>query len=245
MRYFAALAVLVMALAGCSRVVSGAPLPDQHPPGLALSADGYGIVAGLPDAPVQLELFTEPQCDHCAHFQASFGEDIRAQILSGRLTVTYRLLTFFDGGDTGYSHSVANALFLTVAPTVTASVFRSSSKAFGPTRILAHRHYTDGDFADLARQAGLNDAVVAQIAAGRSAVDVVAMDEHNTPRWPHGFPGTPRSMTCVAGRWSTSPTRTGSTHSCAPPEPRRSSRFSPDSAAAPPPSRPPPPTGRG
>lgn len=180
MRYFAALAVLVMALAGCSRVVSGAPLPDQHPPGLALSADGYGIVAGLPDAPVQLELFTEPQCDHCAHFQASFGEDIRAQILSGRLTVTYRLLTFFDGGDTGYSHSVANALFLTVAPTVTASTYQKFVENLWANQDLARRGYSDGDLADLARQAGVDGSVVAQIAAGRSAVDVVAMDEHNT-----------------------------------------------------------------
>ena len=112
MRYWAVLAVLMMALTGCARVVAGTAQPDQHPAGIALSTDGFGIVVGFPDAPVQLELFTEPQCDHCAHFQATFGEDIRSEIQSGRLAVTYRLLTFFDDSDTGYSHTVSNALFL-------------------------------------------------------------------------------------------------------------------------------------
>ena len=51
---------------------------------------------------------------------------------------------------------------------------------------------TYADLADLARQAGVNDAVVAQITAGRSAVDTVAMDEHNTSALSDtDSPGTP------------------------------------------------------
>ncbi|MFN8227557.1 MAG: thioredoxin domain-containing protein [Mycobacterium sp.] len=180
MRYWAVLAVLMMALTGCARVVAGTAEPDQHPPGVALGVDGFGIVVGFPDAPVQLELFTEPQCDHCAHFQATFGEDIRSGIQSGRLAVTYRLLTFFDDSDTGYSHTVSNALFLAAGPTTTASVFQKFVESLWANQDLAHQHYTDGDFADQARQAGVTDAVVAQITAGRAAVDTVAMDEHNT-----------------------------------------------------------------
>ena len=192
MRYWAVLAVLMMALTGCARVVAGTAEPDQHPPGVALSTDGFGIVVGFPDAPVQLELFTEPQCDHCAHFQATFGEDIRSEIQSGRLAVTYRLLTFFDDSDTGYSHTVSNALFLAAGPTTTASVFQKFVESLWANQDLAHQHYTDGDFADLARQAGVNDAVVAQITAGRSAVDTVAMDEHNTSALSDtDSPGTP------------------------------------------------------
>ena len=36
MRYWAVLAVLMMALTGCARVVAGTAEPDQHPPGVAL-----------------------------------------------------------------------------------------------------------------------------------------------------------------------------------------------------------------
>ena len=44
----------------------GAAQKDPTRPGLALSEDGYGLVVGFPDAPVQVDFFTEPQCSHCA-----------------------------------------------------------------------------------------------------------------------------------------------------------------------------------
>lgn len=195
MRYWAALAVLVLALTGCSRVVTGMPRPDGHPPGIALSPDGYGIVAGFADAPVQLEVFTEPQCDHCAHFQASYGEDIRAQIQTGRLAVTYRLLTFFDDGDTGYSQAAANALFVTVVPDTSASTFQGFVENLWANQSLAGGHYTDDDFADLARKAGVAAALVEQIAAGDDAVDATEMNDHNMTALVDANPEAPGTPT--------------------------------------------------
>ena len=66
---------------------------------------------------MQIEIFTEPQCNHCAELQDGFGDEIEHYINLGQLAVTYRPLTFLDdepGED--YSARVANALFLAVGP---------------------------------------------------------------------------------------------------------------------------------
>ncbi len=50
-----------------------------------LAEDGYGIVAGFDDAPVQIEIFTEPQCTHCSDLQRDFGDQLAYYINVGRL----------------------------------------------------------------------------------------------------------------------------------------------------------------
>ena len=57
------------AAVGCSKQVTGTAQSDPNKPPLALSKDGYGIVAGFDDAPVKIEIYTEPQCNHCADLQ--------------------------------------------------------------------------------------------------------------------------------------------------------------------------------
>ena len=68
---------LLLAAVGCTKQVAGTALPDPTKPPLALSDDGYGIVAGFDDAPAQIEIYTEPQCSHCADLQADFGDQLR------------------------------------------------------------------------------------------------------------------------------------------------------------------------
>jgi Thioredoxin len=76
-----------------------------------LTEDGFGIQIGKPFAPAAIEVFTEPQCTHCADFQFFFGTQISDYLDSGELVVTYRFLTFLDERADGYSHMVANAFF--------------------------------------------------------------------------------------------------------------------------------------
>ena len=52
--------------------------------------------SGLATAPVQLEIFCEPQCPHCAELESTYGDRIAGELASGRLAVTYRWLTFLD-----------------------------------------------------------------------------------------------------------------------------------------------------
>ena len=110
-------AALLIAAVGCTNQVAGTAKQDPTQPPLTLSDDGTGIVAGYPDAPVQIELFTEPQCDHCAELQHTYGDAIASYINLGQLAVTYRFLTFLDDEpDEEYSWGVVNALFLAAEP---------------------------------------------------------------------------------------------------------------------------------
>lgn len=65
---------------GCGRTVTGSALRDPDLPGVTLTADGFGIIAGRPDAPAQIEVYTEPQCTHCAHLQDTDGPEMKSLI---------------------------------------------------------------------------------------------------------------------------------------------------------------------
>ncbi|MDF2826445.1 MAG: protein-disulfide isomerase, partial [Mycobacterium sp.] len=93
---FALAAACALTLTGCADEIAGVAVPDPRKAGVALTDDGFGIVTGFADAPVQVEIFTEPQCSHCADLQATHGQEIRSAIGNGQLTVTYRPLTFLD-----------------------------------------------------------------------------------------------------------------------------------------------------
>lgn len=182
LRTVAALAatVLVSAVPACSTVITGVAQPDPRRPGLERTEDSYGITAGFTDAPVQLELFTEPQCEHCAEFQADFGEDIKRTIESGQLAVTYRPVTFLDDEyEIDYSAMAANALFLTVSPATSAATFQAFVEDLWANQDLSWEDYSSSDFADLARDSGIADALVEKIDAAEPAVDPGEMNEAN------------------------------------------------------------------
>ena len=157
--------------------VRPSPIPANRV--VAVSEDGYGIVAGFDDAPVKVEIFTEPQCNHCADLQADFGDDIAHYIKIGQLAVIYRPLTFLDDGDGRYSARVSNALFLAVDPETSATAFQ----AFVEELYAQQRPLTDGpsdnEIADMARDSDIPAAVVDRIASGKPALDVVDMANSN------------------------------------------------------------------
>jgi protein-disulfide isomerase len=182
MRFFlSALAVLAVGLAsGCSHHVAGTAAPDPHRPGVAVNDDGNGIVVGFPDAPVQLEIFTEPQCPGCARLQRKFGDALGYHLLSGRLAVTYRPETFIDGLGTEYSARVSNALFVAADSTASATAFQSYVMA-----VWEHQDAegspgpSDRELARWARASGIPDKAAQRIADGEPGVDVDAMSEAN------------------------------------------------------------------
>jgi hypothetical protein len=134
MRRFPAVALLTVTLllgaVGCTKQVSGTAQPDPNKAPLELSEDGFGIVAGFDNAPVKIEIFTEPQCTHCADLQADFGDQIAYNIGVGALKVTYRPLTFLDEDADGHSARVSNALFLAAEE----GDGQTASRSCGPIR---------------------------------------------------------------------------------------------------------------
>ena len=183
-------AAMLFGAVGCTSHVTGTATVDPTKPPLGMSEDGYGIVAGYPDAPVQIEVYTEPQCTHCADLQAAFGDDLERHINIGDLAVTYRPLTFLDTPSTDdHSARVANALFLAVgAPEAS----NENNMASGPEfqtfveDLWAHQEPggpgpSDEQMARMAGDSGLPVDVANRIKSGETAdqVDIEEMNAYN------------------------------------------------------------------
>ena len=174
-------AALLIGAVGCTNQITGTATQDPTQPPLALSDDGYGIVAGYPDAPVQIELYTEPQCSHCEDLQATYGGDIERYINLGQLAVTYRPLTFLDTPATAkHSARVANALFRAVgAPGGTDEANMASGPEFQRfvEDLWAHQEPggpgpSDKQMAKMAEESGLPEDVATAIGRGDAAGNV-------------------------------------------------------------------------
>jgi protein-disulfide isomerase len=165
---------------GCTRQIEGNALSDPNKPLAQVSADGFGIVAGFDEAPVQIEIFAEPQCTHCAELQHDVGESIRQYIASGQLEVTYRPLTFLEMTDHDYSKRVSNALFVAAqADQTPAAAFQHFVEELWADQDPSGQGPTDAEIAEKARAAGIPDDLAQRIADGDSVVDTAEMDEMN------------------------------------------------------------------
>jgi hypothetical protein len=174
---------LLLATVGCSQTTIGTPLPDAARAPLVLAEDGYGIVAGFDDAPIQIEIFTEPQCTHCRDLQHDFGDQLAYYITVGRLQVTYRPVIFMDDDYDGYSSKVANALFLAAEPaggaTATGPQFQRLVEDLWVNQQIGGPAFTAEELRDMAISAGMPDSVADNIARQGEAVDVADMEEVN------------------------------------------------------------------
>jgi protein-disulfide isomerase len=189
MRISRAVVIITMALlmvgVGCATRVAGTAESDPNKPPLSVSEDGYGIVAGFANAPAKIEIYIEPQCSHCADLQADFGDQLAYYIAVGQLEVTYRPMTFLDDQTGGYSGQVSNALFLATenagSPDVKANgtEFQRFVEALWAHQRPGGKPPTGDELQDMANKARMPDAVVQNIKAGGSAVNVKEMDDAN------------------------------------------------------------------
>jgi protein-disulfide isomerase len=174
---------LLLAAVGCTKQVSGTAQPDPNKAPLELSEDGFGIVAGFDDAPISIEIFTEPQCGHCADLQADFGDQIAYYIGIGALKVTYRPLTFLDDEPGGHSARVSNALFLAAEGSegqdATGTEFQRFVEELWANQDPRGPGPTDDEMADMAKRAGMPENVASKVADGGSAVNVTDMNDMN------------------------------------------------------------------
>jgi hypothetical protein len=156
------------------------------------TGDDYGLLVGSAAAPVQLEIFCEPQCPHCAELESTYGDPIATGLASGRLAVTYRWLTFLDDKHhNDVSARVSNALFSAADPTTPAMAYQA---------LVQDRHQSpDGpnndDIAAMARESGVPEVVADRIAAGNHAVDAAALNDANRARLNEENPQNPSTPT--------------------------------------------------
>jgi len=177
-------ATMIVAV-GCTKQVAGTAESDPNKPPLTVSKDGYGIVAGFDNAPTKIEIYTEPQCNHCADLQHDFGDQLAYYIAVGQLEVTYRPMTFLDDTTGGYSGQVSNALFLATQKTGSPQVTATGTEfQHFVEKVWAHQRPggnppTGDELLDFAKKAGMPDAVAQNIKGGGSAVNVKEMDDAN------------------------------------------------------------------
>jgi protein-disulfide isomerase len=177
--FVAMIMVFLVATVGCTRQITGTAQQDPRQPGTMLSDDGFGIIVGDPDAPVQIELFTEPQCSHCADLQADFGKEIGSYINLGRLAVTYRPMVFLDTPTNDHSARVSNALFLAAGPDTSGPAFQAFVEELWAHHDPGGNSLTDAEIADMARESGVGAAGAGKIAAGDQALDIKGMADTN------------------------------------------------------------------
>ncbi len=181
----------VVAFSGCARGVNGTAQGDLNPPLVEVTQDSFGIRAGLEDAPVQLEIYTEPQCTHCADLQHDFGDQFAYYIGTGQLAITYRPMTFLDTPATdGHSGRVANALFAAATPGgVPEDAVYTTGRQFQRfvEQLWAHQQPgspgpSDDEMAVLARKADVPGFQVREIETGateKSAADLADLESTN------------------------------------------------------------------
>jgi hypothetical protein len=156
--------------------------------------DGNGVLVGSWLAPVQLEIFCEPQCPYCAEMEATDGDKLAAALAGGRLAITYRWLTFLNARHhNDVSTGLVNALFLAADPATPPSAYQAFVQDI-------YRHQSkDGPSTDtvvaMARESGLPDVVVDRIAARDDAVDAIAVGDANKLRLKDENPENPGTPT--------------------------------------------------
>ncbi|MEH3143150.1 MAG: thioredoxin domain-containing protein [Mycobacterium kyogaense] len=174
---------LLLGTVGCAKEVTGSARPDPVTAPLALSADGYGIVAGFDDAPAQIEIFTEPQCTHCHDLQAQFGDQIAYYLAVGGVQVTYRPLTFLDEEGQGYSAAVVNAMFAAAEPagdsTTSGVQFQRFVEELWAQQDPGGPAFTGDELRTIARSSGLPEPVADAVSKAREVVDIDAAEENN------------------------------------------------------------------
>ena len=186
MRFYLGVLVTMLALVISPTGIARADVPR--------TIDADGVLAGSWTAPVQLEVFCEPQCPHCAEFEAADGDRLATALAAGRLAITYRWLTFLDDRHhNDVSARLVNALFLAADPATSPTAYQAfvqdlyrHQSAQGPT---------SDAVAAMARDSGLPDVVADRIAAGDNVVDSTAVGDANKARLKEQNPTNPGTPT--------------------------------------------------
>jgi protein-disulfide isomerase len=169
---------LLLLTVACTRQITGTARQDPNQPRTAVTEDGFGILAGDPDASAQIELFTEPQCPHCAILQADFGSEIASYIGLGQLAVTYRPVTFLDqSGD--HSARVSNAMFAAADVAPRAVAFQAFVEDLWAHQQPGGTGPSNDEMAEMAQRSGIPAPGVTAIKGGGEAVDTQDMSDLN------------------------------------------------------------------
>lgn len=186
---------LIAAIALCwAMPVTGAA--HATPSATTITDDGFGVLLGSPDAPTQWEIFCEPQCPHCAQFEAAAGETLVERLAGGQLAVTYRWLTFLDDKhDNTASARMSTALMAAADPATPATAYQGFVNELYRNQDSHGDGPSTTDLATMAARNGVAPMAIARIAAGLPIVDTAAMNTANRERLKQANPQNPGTPT--------------------------------------------------
>ncbi|WP_313812071.1 thioredoxin domain-containing protein [Glutamicibacter sp.] len=121
------------------------------------------LTVGKKGEPVNITMYVDANCVHCADFEATYGKQINDWLAAGDVTVEYRNVGYLDGGSaTNFSSRGANAL---------ACVANDTPSAYMPFVTALWGHYEQGEMknaqlAEMAKAAGASDKVSSCIDKG-------------------------------------------------------------------------------
>jgi len=173
---------LMLVVTGCGRVVNGTAGADPYTPGTAITADGYGITAGDPAAPIHIELYIEPHCVPCTQLEGQSGPQLQNLIERGELAVTYRPLTFADQSSGGFPARIMNALFIAAGYGTSGSAFQAFVANIWGHEDPSGPGPTDAELAAMADSSHVGPGAVTRIESGRTVLNADDMAAENAHR---------------------------------------------------------------
>jgi protein-disulfide isomerase len=126
-----------------------------------LSPDGYGVLVGDDNAPVEAVIFEDFQCPACKILEDATSDQLNQAIDDGKIQVEYRPIAFLDrASTTNYSSRALNAAMV-VLDTAGADAFRAyHGILFANQPEEGSAGLTDDELIDLAVQAGADKAAI-------------------------------------------------------------------------------------
>ena len=152
---------------------------------------GQNLVAGgpVPADVVRVDLVSDYSCPYCKMLEDELGEQLRELTEAGQIMFVFHPLAFLDNHSTNkYSTRAANAV-VTVAAKAPEQFVAFDQLLWENQPSGGADGLTDEDIAALAKQAGVSDAVIAELPGMPFADFVKNSTKTNTSR--DGFKGTP------------------------------------------------------
>lgn len=142
------------------------------------AVDGYTLVVGKADAPVTVDVYQDYLCPFCGQFERANRSDLESLVDAGTIRLRLHPMNFLDpqSAGSGYSTRAANAA-VTVAQHQPGALLAFNAALYDNQPAEGTGGLTDDQIADIARGAGVEEAVIERFAAGDSAAFVRAANQ--------------------------------------------------------------------